>query len=145
LVIGIIYDGVAFAIVCKKIPIAGNSSIPARIELAEQFMRLIWHCLLRLPGGRQRIDRGQVDKDLNDNRIINHIHIRENFWVFNHLKINQQYFRRDRVKLSRQLCYLSAYTVKNKLGRPELQIIAASSQSIMNSQHSTAARGVNGG
>jgi hypothetical protein len=139
LVIAIVYDGVAFPIMYKMMPKAGNSSTAERIELVEQFIRLF---------GTSSIDCLLADREfigdhwigyLNNNRIRYHIRIRENFWVvipknghrvkaswlFNHVKINQYAFKSDIVNVNGQLCYLSASKVKNKFGIPEFQIIAS--------------------
>lgn len=139
LVIAIVYDGVAFPIMYKMMPKAGNSSTAERIELMEQYISLF---------GISSIDCLLADREfigdhwlgyLNDNRIRYHIRIRENFWVvmpknghrvkaswlFSHVKINQCDFNPDIVYVNGQLCYLSASKIKNKLGIPELQIIAS--------------------
>jgi hypothetical protein len=139
LVIAIVYDGVAFPIMYKMMPKAGNSSTAERIELVEQFIRLFGtisiDCLL---ADREFVGNNWLEY-LNNNRIRYHIRIRENFWVvipknghrvkvswlFNHVKINQYDFKPDIVYVNGQLCYLSASKVKNKLGIPEFQIIAS--------------------
>jgi hypothetical protein len=74
---------------------------------------------------------------LNFNQIECHIRIRENFWVTNprngkrlkaswlffDLKLNQVDYKHRIYYVNNQLCYLSASKIKNKDGKPELQIV----------------------
>jgi hypothetical protein len=44
-------------------------------------------------------------------------------WLFSDLKLNQTKFIHSIYYINNQLCYLSGSKVKNKDGKPELQII----------------------
>jgi hypothetical protein len=139
LVLAIVYQGVAFPILYKMMPKFGNSSTRERIELMENFIRLFGvDCIDCLLADREFIG-DQWLAYLNQRHIRYHIRIRENFWVviprnghrikaswlFNRLMINQFCFHSDIVYVNGQLCYLSASRIKNKEGKPELQIIVS--------------------
>ena len=76
---------------------------------------------------------------LNFNGIRYHIRIKENFYVytphsgkkvkasllFSDLKIGESKFLCQIYRVNNQLCYLSASKIKNKEGKPELQIIVS--------------------
>jgi hypothetical protein len=139
LVLGVVYQGVAFPVLFTMMPKFGNSSTSERIEILQRYIDLFGidtiECLLA--------DREFVGDHwiacLNFNRIRYHIRIRENFWIviprnvhrvkaswlFNHLKINQYEFFHGIVDVNSQLCYLSASKAKNRQGVPELQIIVS--------------------
>lgn len=139
LVLAIVYKGVAFPVLYKMLPKFGNSSTQERIELMQRFIHLFGsgsiECLL---ADREFIGQNWI-LWLNNSGIKYHIRIRENFWVdiprnshrvkafwlFNHLKLNQQAFYRRIVKVNGQLCYLSASKVLNKQGIAEFQIIVS--------------------
>ena len=139
LVIAIVYKGLAILILYTMMPKFGNSSTAERIELMQHYIDLF---------GVDTIDCLLADREfvgdqwlayLNTRRIRYHIRIRENFWIdiprnghrvkaswlFNHIQINQYEFYRGIVYVKGHLCYLSASKVKNKMGIPELQIIAS--------------------
>jgi hypothetical protein len=142
LVLAICYKRIAFPVLFKLMPKRGNSNTQERIELIEQFIHLFGiqsiDCLLA--------DREFVGEDwinyLNFRRIEYHIRIRENFWVKNpkngklfkaswlfcDLGLNQSTFRHSIYYVNNQLCYLSASKIKNKDGKPELQIIISFSK-----------------
>ena len=137
LMIGIVYQGVAFPILYTMMPKFGNSSTQERIDLVNRFIMLF---------GKDVIDCILADREfvgehwigfLNHKKIRYHIRIRENFWVripknenlvkaswlFCDLKINQFKYYSKIVDINGQLCYLSASKILNKKGAPELQII----------------------
>jgi len=139
LVLAVVYKGLAIPILYTMMPKFGNSSTAERIELMQRYIDLF---------GVDTIDCLLADREfvgdqwlayLNTRRIRYHIRIRENFWIdiprnghrvkaswlFNHLQINQYEFYRGIVYVNGQLCYLSASKIKNKMGIPELQIIAS--------------------
>jgi len=121
------------------LPKFGNSSTQERIDLMQRFIQLFGsdsiECLL---ADREFIGQNWISW-LNHSGIRYHIRIRENFWVdiprnghrikafwlFNHLKINQQAFYSRIVKVNGQLCYLSASKVMNKQGIAEFQTIVS--------------------
>jgi len=137
LVIAIVYKGVAFPVLFKMMPKFGNSSTGERIGLIKRYISIFGlesiDCLL---ADREFVGKHWIDF-LNSNKIRYHIRIRENFWVdiprnkhrvraswlFLGLRINQFQFHQSVVYVNGQLCYLSASKVKNKKGKPELQII----------------------
>lgn len=139
LVLAIVYKGVAFPVLYKMLPKFGNSSTQERIELMQRFIHLFGsgsiECLL---ADREFIGQNWI-LWLNNSGIKYHIRIRKNFWVdiprnshrvkafwlFDHLKLNQQAFYRRIVKVNGQLCYLSASKVLNKQGIAEFQIIVS--------------------
>ena len=137
LVIAVIYQGLSFPLMFKLLPKAGNSNTDERIELIERFIRLF---------GTQALDCLTADREfvgekwtkyLNDQNIRYHIRIRENFWVlqphngkrvraswlFANLPLNSCRVNDRIVYVNNQLCYLSGSKVKNKTGKPELQIV----------------------
>jgi len=137
LVIAVIYHGVAFPLLFRVLPKFGNSNTNERIELIERFIRLFGsEALDCLTADREFVGEKWI-KYLNNNRIRYYIRIRENFWVlqphngkhvkaswlFADLPLNGCRVIHRIVYLNNQLCYLSASKVKDKEGKPELQII----------------------
>jgi hypothetical protein len=139
LVLAIAYKGVAFPLLHLMMPKFGNSSTKERISLVNRYI-----CLF----GKDSIECLLADREfvgslwlsyLNFHSIRYHIRIRENFWVemprnghvvkafwlFNNLRLNEHTFYRGIVRVNGQLCYLSASKVKNKQGKPELQVIVS--------------------
>lgn len=139
LAIAIIYRGLAFPLLFKLLPKAGNSDTNERIELVERFIYLFGiQALDCLTADREFVGENWL-KYLNDKGIRYHIRVRENFWVlqphnnkrikaswmFAHLKLNAAQVSHRIVYLNNQLCYLSASKLMGKHGKPELQIIAS--------------------
>ena len=137
IIVGIVYDGVAFPILISMLDKRGNSHTQERIVIIERYIRLF---------GYETIDALLADREfvgekwiqyLNHRKIKYHIRIRENFyvddprtgkrfkvfWMFNGLKCGQCCFMQRIYRVNGQLCYLSASKVKNKTGIPEFQII----------------------
>lgn len=137
LVIAIVYHGVAFPIVFKLLPKFGNSNTAERIELMERVINLF---------GIEAIDCLTADREfvgdkwikyLNDNGIRYYIRIKENYWIYqphNGKRIKASWLFADLpqngckvihriVYVNNQLCYVSASKIKDKEGKPELQII----------------------
>ena len=137
LVLAITYKGIAFPILFKVEPKAGNSSTRQRIRIIEKYIELFGietiDCLL---ADREFIGKHWIEY-LNRRNIKYHIRIRNNFWVtmprtsklvkaswlFNSLKINQFKFHENIVLVNGVLCYISGSKVYDKNGKPELQII----------------------
>ena len=142
LVIGIVYDGLAFPLLYTLIPKRGNSSTTERITLVNRYVDLF---------GKQTIaeilaDREFVGEDwikyLNQERIVYRLRLRNNFWVFdprkqnnrkaswlfNSLEIGHSKYLSKIYYVNNQLCYLAAAKIKNKEGKTELQIIASFNQ-----------------
>ena len=137
LVLAVTYKGVAFPILFKVEPKAGNSSTKQRIAIIDNYIKLFGvksiDCLL---ADREFIGEQWIEY-LNRNKISYHIRIRNNFWMimprsgkrikaawlFNQLKINEFRFHENIVRLNNVLCYISGSKVFNKDGVPELQII----------------------
>ena len=137
LVLAVTYHGVAFPLLFRLLPKRGNSNTKERIELMERYIRLF---------GESSIDCLVADREfvgqhwigwLNDNRIRYHIRIRENFWVhnphngkdfkafwtFQDLKVGESKYLPGIYLVNGQYCYLSAARMKNRDGKPELQIL----------------------
>jgi hypothetical protein len=137
LVLGVVYQGVAFPVLFTMMNKRGNSSTAERIDLMERYIMLFGtnsiDCLLA--------DREFVGEEwiayLNCYKIRYHIRIRENFYVviprnghrikasvlFHQLKLNRFVFHRKIVRVNDQLCYISGSKVMSKEGKPELQVI----------------------
>ena len=139
LVIAVVYQGVAFPLMFKLLPKFGNSNTNERIELIERFIRLFGtESLDCLVADREFVGAKWI-KYLNENRVRYYIRIRENFWVVqphNEKKVKASWLFADLplngcrvnhriVSLNNQLCYLSGSKVKDKEGKPELQIVVS--------------------
>jgi len=137
LVLAICYKGMAFPILFKLMPKAGNSNTRERIQLVEQYIELFGiESISCLVADREFIGEDWINY-LNLRRIEYYIRIRENFWTVNpktgkrlkaswlfaDLELNQTNFKHQIYYVNNQLCYLSASKIKNKEGKPELQII----------------------
>jgi hypothetical protein len=139
LTLAIVYQGVAFPILYQMMPKFGNSNTEERIALMNRYIRLF---------GLETIDCLLADREfvgerwlayLNHNKIRYHIRIRENFyvdnprsgerikafWLFSDVKIGTYKILHRIYYVNNQLCYLSASKIKNKEGKPELQIIVS--------------------
>ena len=135
--LGVIYDGMAFPVVYTMMDKRGNSNMNERIELVNRFKRI---------AGKNSIDHLVADREfigdewfsyLNANGIHYHIRIRENFhvvrhgrefkasWLFNDLKLGESKHLDGIYYVNNQPCYLSGSKVKNKEGKPELQILVS--------------------
>ena len=137
LVIAVIYHGLSFPLMFKMLPKAGNSNTKERIELIERFIRLFGTPALGCLTADREFIGDQWIRYLNDQNIRYYIRIRENFWVlqphngkrvraswlFANLQLNSCRVNDRIVYVNNQLCYLSGSKVKNKQGKPELQII----------------------
>jgi len=137
LVIAVIYQGISFPLMFKLLPKAGNSNTKERIEMIERFILLFGtQALGCLTADREFVGEKWI-KYLNDQNIRYYIRIRENFWVlqphngkwvkaswlFSNLPLNSCRVNDRIVYVNNQLCYLSGSKVKNKEGKPELQIV----------------------
>ena len=137
LTLGVIYDGMAFPVVFKMLDKRGNSNTKERIELVEQFVRL---------AGERSINHLVADREfvgsewlgyLNARGIHYHIRIRENFRVFRHGREARAFWLFGDLKLGEckhldgiyhvngQACYLSGSKIRDREGRPELQILVS--------------------
>ena len=137
LTLGIIYDGMAFPVVYRMMDKRGNSNTEERIELIERFIRI---------AGKDSINHLMADREFVGNVWFNyldsmgihyHIRIRENFlverhgeetkasWLFNDLKHGESKHLEGIYYVNGEACYLSGAKVKNKEGKPELQILVS--------------------
>jgi hypothetical protein len=135
LMLAVVYKGVAFPLMFSMLAKRGNSHTEERIALINRYIRLF---------GKDTIDCLLADREfvgykwikyLNINNIRYNIRIRENFWVqrhgkifkafwlFNDLKFNECRFLPNIYYINGEACYLSASKIKNKEGKPELQIV----------------------
>lgn len=137
LVLAVVYHGVAFPLLFKMLPKFGNSNTGERIELVERFIRLFGSASLDCLTADREFVGEKWTQYLNEHRIRYYIRIRENFWVlqphngkrvkaswlFSDLPLNGCRVNHRIVYLNNQLCYLSGSKVKDKEGKPELQIV----------------------
>ena len=137
LTLGIIYDGMAFPIVFKMMDKRGNSNTQERIELVNRFIRLAGeNSINHLMADREFVGSGWLGY-LNARGIHYHIRIRENFRVFRHGRETRAYWLFNDLRLGEskhldgiyyvngQACYLSGSKIKDKEGKPELQILVS--------------------
>jgi hypothetical protein len=137
LTLAIVYKGVAFPILIKMLDKQGNSKTEERIALMDRFIRLFGEsatdCLL---ADREFVGTKWM-RYLNDMKIRYYLRIRENFyvenhkngkrikaaWMFSSLKCGESLFLHQIYRVNGELCYLSASKMRNKDGKPELQIL----------------------
>lgn len=137
LTLGIIYEGMAFPIVFKMMDKRGNSNTEERMELIRRFISLAGKdSIAHLMADREFVG-GEWFSFLNSRGIRYHIRIRENFHVIRHGKKSKAHWLFTDLKLGEckhltgiyyvngQPCYLSGSKVKDKEGRPELQILVS--------------------
>lgn len=137
LTLGIIYEGMAFPIVFKMMDKRGNSNTEERMELIRRFCAL---------AGENSIAHLMADREfvgsewlafLNSRGIHYHIRIRENFrvirdgkeskahWLFTDLKLGECKHLSGIYYVNGQPCYLSGSKIKDKEGKPELQLLVS--------------------
>lgn len=137
LVIGVVYEGVAFPILFKMMDKFGNSNVAERIEIMEKYNSLF---------GFETVDYLVADREfigekwlayLNRNHIKYHIRIRDNFkiyktkrsnhirasWLFSGLKMGEFRHHPKIVYVNNVACYISASVIKSKTGKPEFQFL----------------------
>jgi len=137
LVIGVVYEGLAFPVIFKMMDKFGNSNCEERIELLEKYNSLF---------GFETIDYLVADREfigenwlyyLNQKQIKYHIRIRDNFkiyksknetpikaaWLFSGLKMGEFMHHSKIVWVNNVACYISASVIKSKTGKPEYQFL----------------------
>jgi hypothetical protein len=137
LTLAIVYQSVAFPLLILMLDKRGNSDTPERIRIMNRYIRLFGHetidCLL---ADREFVGEHWIAY-LNFQKIRYYIRIRENFYMddprngrkikafvmFSDLKCGQSRYCLRIYRVNGQLCYLSASKVKDKNGKPELQVI----------------------
>lgn len=137
LTIGIAYQGLAFPLIYMLLPKQGNSSTQERIELMNRYIHLFGkETIAELLADREFVG-GRWLEYLNREQICYHLRIKNIFLVidprkqkqikvshlFNGLSINATSYLKKIYYVNNQLCYLSASKIKDKKGKPELQII----------------------
>ena len=137
MLVAVIYHWLSFILIFKRLPKAGNSNTDKHFELIERFIgRFGARTLDCLNADREFVGEKWI-KYLNGQNIRYYIRIRENFWVlqphngkrvkaswlFANLQLNSCRVNEKIVYVNNQLCYLSGSKVKNKSGKPELQIV----------------------
>lgn len=120
LVIGIVYQGVAFPLLFKMMDKFGNSNTQERIELLDRYNTLFgFETIEALVADREFVGAEWLGY-LNLNSISYHIRIRENFhvilpknnkkvkarWLFNNLKMGQFKYYPKIVYINNIACYL---------------------------------------
>lgn len=137
LVIGIVYDGVAFPVLFKMMDKFGNSNCAERIEILEKYQQLFgFETIDYLVADREFIGEKWLEY-LNQNQITYHIRIRDNFkiyktknskpikasWLFSDLKLGEFRHYHKIVYVNNVACYISASVIKAKSGNPEFQFL----------------------
>jgi hypothetical protein len=137
LVIGIVYDGVAFPVLFKMMDKFGNSNCSERIEIMEKYHSLFgFETIEYLVADREFIGENWLEY-LNQNQINYHIRIRDNFkiyktkneapikatWLFSGLKMGEFKHHTKIVYINNVACYISASVIKSKTGKPEFQFL----------------------
>lgn len=137
LTLGIIHEGMAFPIVFKMMDKRGNSNTEERMELITRFLGLAGEgSIAHLMADREFVG-SEWFKFLNSIGIHYHIRIRENFhairhgkeskahWLFTDLKLGECKHLSGIYYVNGQPCYLSGSKIKDKEGKPELQILVS--------------------
>lgn len=137
LTLGIIYEGMAFPVVFSMMDKRGNSNTKERIELVNRFLSIAGaNSISHLMADREFVGEKWLEY-LNARGIQYHIRIRENFyvirhnqefkafWLFNDLKYGESKHLYGIYYVNNQPCFLSGAKVKNKEGKPELQILVS--------------------
>lgn len=139
LVIGIVYEGLAFPVLFKMMDKFGNSNCAERIEIMEKYNTLFgFETIDYLVADREFIGEKWLDY-LNQNRIKYHIRIRDNFkiyktknsapikasWLFSELKLGQFRHHHKIVYINNVACYISASVINSKMGNPEFQFLVS--------------------
>lgn len=137
LVIGVVYEGLAFPVLFKMMDKFGNSNCLERIELMEKYNSLFgFETIDYLVADREFIGENWLEY-LNQNHITYHIRIRDNFkiyktkndtpikasWLFSGLKMGEFRHHKKIVWINNVACYLSASVIKSKTGKPEFQFL----------------------
>ena len=100
LTLGIIYDGMAFPVVYTMMDKRGNSNTQERIDLVNRFKRIAGE----------------------DSR---HGNTFKTYWLFNDLRLGESKHLEGIYYVNGQACYLSGSKIKDKDGKPELQILVS--------------------
>ena len=137
LTLGVIYDGMAFPVLYTMMDKRGNSNTGERIEIVNRFKRIAGEdSIAHLMADREFVG-GKWFEFLNACGIHYHIRIRENFyverhgetfkayWLFSDLKLGERKHLDGIYYVNGQPCYLSCSKVKDKTGKPELQILVS--------------------
>lgn len=137
LTLGIIYDGMAFPVVYTMMDKRGNSNTRERIKLVNRFKRIAGKdSIAHLMADREFVGKEWFEY-LNVCGIHYHIRIRENFhvirhgrkakafWLFNDVKLGESKHLDGIYYVNGQACYLSGSKIKDKKGKPELQILVS--------------------
>lgn len=137
LVIGVVYEGIAFPLLFKMMDKFGNSNCVERIEIMEKYNVLFgFETVEYLVADREFIGENWLEY-LNQNQIQYHIRIRDNFkifrtkysnpikasWLFSGLKLGQFRHHDKIVYINNVACYISASVIKSKSGNPEFQFL----------------------
>lgn len=137
LVISVVYQGIAFPLMFSLLDKRGNSNCKERKDIVKRYVTLFGKDTIKcLVADREFVGEKWIEF-LNQEKIPFYIRIRENFFatnpkngkaikvsrLFEGLNANEFKYLRGRYIVNNQCCYLSASRVKNKIGKPELQVI----------------------
>ena len=137
LFIGVCYNGVAFPLLFTLLKKRGNSNTSERIDIMDRYIRLFGSDSIECLVADREFVGHQWLHYLNANRIHYHIRIKGNFEATRHGKTLKVWEMFRGLRLSQSLvcdgvytvngehCYLSASKVRNKNGKPELQVVVS--------------------
>ena len=139
LVVAITYQGIAFPVIYTMLPKRGNSNTAERIDIIDRFIKLFGiETIKHLVADREFVGQEWINY-LNSIQIRHYLRIKNNFYVinpqtskkikvghlFNSVKINEFRSLSKIYIIHGQYCYLAASKIKNREGKPELQIIVS--------------------
>jgi len=139
LTLAVVYRGVAFPLLMMMLDKRGNSDTGERIAIMDRYIRLF---------GSDTIDCLLADREfvgskwiawLNRRKIRYYLRVKENFYIedprngrkikafvmFSDLRCGEEKHHLRIYRVNGQLCYVSASRVKDKKGKPELQIVVS--------------------
>lgn len=136
LALGICYQGCAIPILFTMLPKKGNSNTAERIAIIERFIALFGQDAIgSLLADREFVGQNWV-KYLTGKEIKYFIRVKGSFLVcfangdkikgsrlFQPLKVGEKAWRDKPVIVCGNLCYITAFCVKGREGKPELQLI----------------------
>ena len=122
LTLGIIYEGMAFPVVFKMMDKRGNSNTEERIELVKadkEFVGSEWLEYLNAMGIHYHI---RIRENF---KVVRHGQETRAFWLFNDMRLGEGKHLDGIYYVNGHACYLSGSKVKDKDGKPELQILVS--------------------
>lgn len=139
LMLGVVYNGVAFPLLFAMLNKRGNSNSKERIRLVNRFVRLFGKDVIESIVADREFVGQQWLEFLNRNKIRYYIRIRHNFRVFiphknkeikaSHLftrfRVNEFVYYNKIVRINGELCYLSGCKLNTSKGKQDFLIIVS--------------------